>query len=306
MNYQNEDSIPIDQSVPLVNQFINSTSHLLNQFSDLYESKIFDFDKNLDQIEATLSIYEEKLNSLPQSLFENLQVDYQAAVQPTTVNLNQHNEMMNMTGDITMLSHQPGPSGTAPVNNVPPPPKPANTGSAPPPPPAPPGLGKGGPPPPPPPPKGNNSNAPPPPPGATLAKLSAPPGSNPPAPPPMPSSSNLGGPPPPPPPPGQTPAPTGPPPPPGLPALPSFPGQQAAPAGEQPAEAQSEVSPEEAKKAELIADPNFTVYLKMMKLRIPKVAVLHKMAIDGLFDPEMLELFASDLQRVSVGLSVAW
>ena len=119
MNYQNEESIPIDKSVPLVNQFINSTSHLLNQFSDLYESKIFELDQNLDEIEITLSIYEEKMNSLPQSLFDNLQVDYAAAVQPTTVNLNQHNEQMDMTGNTTMMENQ---LGAQPQNAAPPPP----------------------------------------------------------------------------------------------------------------------------------------------------------------------------------------
>jgi hypothetical protein len=246
------------------------------------------------------------MNSLPQSLFENLQVDYMAAVQPTTVNLNQHNEMMNMTGDVTMISQHAGYNQPAQASNGPPSPPPpsASTGNAPPPPPAPPGMGKGGPPPPPPPPKGFKSNAPPPPPGAKPASLSVP-GGGPPAPPPMPSAaaSNPSGPPPPPPPPGQAPVSSGPPPPPGLPPIP---GQQAAPEGVQPAEGQAEMSPEEAKKFELIADPNFQVYLKMMKLRIPKVAISHKMATDAIFPAEMLELFASDMQRASSGLPVSW
>ena len=54
VNYKTEEPIPTEQSVPYINQFINSTSHLLNQFSDLYESKLFEIDKYLDDVETTL------------------------------------------------------------------------------------------------------------------------------------------------------------------------------------------------------------------------------------------------------------
>ena len=188
MNYKNENSIHIDQSVPLINQFINTTSLLLNQFSDLYESKVFEIDKWLDDIEATLWIYEEKLNSLPKDIFDNLQVDYQRAVMPTSVRLNQHNEQMNMTGDTTMITSMmdsplagvpqaPPQNNGAPAPPAPPvaqggppaPPAPAAAGPPPPPPPPAPGGAKGGPPPPPPPPAGFKAKAPPPPPGAKPA-----------------------------------------------------------------------------------------------------------------------------------------
>lgn len=312
--------------MPHINQFINSTSYLLNQFSDLYESKIFEIDKSLDFVEATLCIFEEKMNSLPQNIFENLQVDYTTAIQATTINLNQHNEKMNAT-DISILSHY----GASPVANAgvpppvaggappPPPPAPAAGGAPPPPPPPPPPMGgKGGPPPPPPPPGGFKAKPPPPPPGAKVATLSS--GGPPPPPPPMPSGGApaggppppppppmaggapaAGGPPPPPPPPGMS-APSGPPPPPGLPPVPGAP--EGAPG--QPVEAQPAVSPEEAKKAELISNPDFMLYLRMIKMRIPKVAIAHKMTVDGQFDPTFIDLFDTEIQRASNGMPLPW
>jgi hypothetical protein len=262
----------MDQSIPLINQFISSTAHLLNQFSGLYESKIFEIDKELDNVEATLSIFEEKVNSLPQNLFDNLQVDYTTAVQPTSVNLNQHNEQLNVSTDTTlMMSH------LADANNGPPAPPPA--GGAPPPapsqgapPPPPPAGGSGGPPPPPPPPPGMKSNAPPPPPGAQ------------PAGPPAPA------------------APPGPPQPPGLPGQP--PSQPAEGDAAAPVEAadEPEMSPEEAKRAELLANPDFKVYLRMIKMRIPKVAICHKIMADNIFDPDDIEVFKKDMERAGNGL----
>jgi hypothetical protein len=77
-------------------------------------------------------------------------------------------------------------------------------------------------------------------------------------------------------------------------------------AEEQAEAAQPAMSPEEAKKAELIADEQFGLYLKMVKLRIPKMAIMHKITADGVFDPALMDLFDSDIQRAASGMPVSW
>lgn len=59
-------------------------------------------------------------------------------------------------------------------------------------------------------------------------------------------------------------------------------------------------------KNELLASEDFKVYLKMIKLRIPKMAIMHKLTADGIFDPKVLDLFDSEIEKVSQGLPVPW
>ena len=273
------------------------------------------------------------MNSLPQSIFDNMHVDYEfvkSTMKSTNVALNQHNEQMNISVDPSIMENSlMDPAGLGqPVQaqaSGPPAPPPPPAGNAPPPPPPPPpgGIGnKKGPPPPPPPPPSSKAKAPPPPPGARIATLSngpqaaAPSGGPPPPPPPppLPNLANTGppAPPPPPPPNNQVSAPASnlPPAPPGMQPPAQLGTQPPAPPGmEQPGQAppaQAEMSPEEAKKQELLGDENFKVYLRMIKLRIPKIGVLHKITADGFYDPTVLDLFDNDIERASKGMPVPW
>ena len=51
-----------------------NTSQFLNALSNVAEKKIHDIDENLDKIETIVSIFEEKMDSLPEEYFDNIPV----------------------------------------------------------------------------------------------------------------------------------------------------------------------------------------------------------------------------------------
>ena len=63
--YENLDPVEYKRTLTLVNTFITTSSQFLNSFPELYESKIRDLDVKLNEVESILSIYEEKLSSIP-------------------------------------------------------------------------------------------------------------------------------------------------------------------------------------------------------------------------------------------------
>lgn len=69
------DPISHKKTLTLVNYFILNTSQFLNSFANVTEEKIHSIDENIDQLETIISIFESKLDSLPEELFENVAED---------------------------------------------------------------------------------------------------------------------------------------------------------------------------------------------------------------------------------------
>lgn len=58
------------KTLTLINYFILNTSQFLNSFSNVTEQKIHDVDEKLDKLETLISLFEQKLDSLPEECFE--------------------------------------------------------------------------------------------------------------------------------------------------------------------------------------------------------------------------------------------
>lgn len=65
------------KTTTLVNYFILNTTQFLNSFSQVMENNLENVDKKLDDIETTIAIFEQKLSSIPEKVFENLPVAQQ-------------------------------------------------------------------------------------------------------------------------------------------------------------------------------------------------------------------------------------
>lgn len=102
----------------------------------------------------------------------------------------------------------------------------------------------------------------------------------------------------PPPPPGAG----GPPPPPGYGAPPPPPGFGAPP----PAPEAPQLSPEQQRRQDLIANPEFQVYLKMIKLRIPEQGIRHKIRSEAKFPEGDIDLFKDDMEKAARGMTVGF
>ena len=72
IDYSNYPPIPAKKTATLVNYFIINTAQFLNSFSQVAEDKLGQIDEKLDAIEQILSLYEAKLDSVPEEFFENL------------------------------------------------------------------------------------------------------------------------------------------------------------------------------------------------------------------------------------------
>ena len=57
------------KTLTLINYFILNTSQFLNSFSNVADTKIHDIDEKLDELETVISIFEQKLDSLPEEAF---------------------------------------------------------------------------------------------------------------------------------------------------------------------------------------------------------------------------------------------
>lgn len=55
-----------------MNYFILNTSQFLNAFTNVSEQKIHQVDESLDRLETIVAIFEAKLESLPEELFDAL------------------------------------------------------------------------------------------------------------------------------------------------------------------------------------------------------------------------------------------
>lgn len=58
------------KTLTMINYFILNTTQFLNAFSNVAETKIHAVDEKLDELETVISIFESKLDSLPQEAFE--------------------------------------------------------------------------------------------------------------------------------------------------------------------------------------------------------------------------------------------
>ena len=69
IDYSDKDPIAFKKTATLVNYFIINTSQFLNTFSQVAEGKLYQIDDKLDEIEQILSLYEAKLDSVPEEYF---------------------------------------------------------------------------------------------------------------------------------------------------------------------------------------------------------------------------------------------
>lgn len=80
IDYSKDDPIAFKKTATLVNYFIINTSQFLNTFSQVAEGKLHAVDDKLDEIEQILSLYEAKLDSVPEEYYEDLPEVPKAAV----------------------------------------------------------------------------------------------------------------------------------------------------------------------------------------------------------------------------------
>lgn len=64
--------ISYKQTLTMVNYFILNTGQFLNSFSQVIETKIHDVDEKLDELETIITIFEQKLDSLPPEFFTDM------------------------------------------------------------------------------------------------------------------------------------------------------------------------------------------------------------------------------------------
>ena len=64
------DPVSHKKTLTLINYFILNTSQFLNSLANVSERKIHEIDENLDTLETIIAIFEDKLDSLPEELFE--------------------------------------------------------------------------------------------------------------------------------------------------------------------------------------------------------------------------------------------
>lgn len=72
IDYSGNPPIAFKKTATLVNYFIINTAQFLNTFSQVAETKLNDVDDKLDQIEQILSLFEAKLDSVPEEFFDDL------------------------------------------------------------------------------------------------------------------------------------------------------------------------------------------------------------------------------------------
>jgi len=70
IDYSQFDSISHKKTTTLINYFILNSSQFLNNFSSDAEIKVHDIDEKLDELETMISLFESKLDSLPEDAFE--------------------------------------------------------------------------------------------------------------------------------------------------------------------------------------------------------------------------------------------
>ena len=85
IDYSKTEPIPFKKTATLVNYFIINTAQFLNTFSQVAESKLYAVDDKLDEIEQILSLYEAKLDSVPEEYFEDVPEVPQAPVKFTVI-----------------------------------------------------------------------------------------------------------------------------------------------------------------------------------------------------------------------------
>ena len=72
IDYSQFEPISHKKTLTLINYFILNTSQFLNSLSNVSEKKIHDIDENLDILETLVTIFESKLDSLPEEYFEHV------------------------------------------------------------------------------------------------------------------------------------------------------------------------------------------------------------------------------------------
>ena len=85
IDYSSYEPVPLKKTSTLVNYFIINTAQFLNAFTQVAETKLHDVDEKLDEIEQVLSLYEAKLESVPEDYFEDLPVVAMAEVEQNVV-----------------------------------------------------------------------------------------------------------------------------------------------------------------------------------------------------------------------------
>ena len=85
IDYSSYEPVPFKKTSTLVNYFIINTAQFLNAFTQVAETKLHDVDERLDEIEQILSLYEAKLESVPEDYFEDLPVVPMADVEENVV-----------------------------------------------------------------------------------------------------------------------------------------------------------------------------------------------------------------------------
>jgi len=117
IDFNRVEALPYKKTVAMVNNFIINTTQFLNRFAYLCEKKLTDVDRNIQRLEITMNILEQKLASIPglegiQGGAPPAQQDAQAAAAPAATT-------------------PAAPAAQAPGANIPTPPPPPNAVPAP-------------------------------------------------------------------------------------------------------------------------------------------------------------------------------
>lgn len=65
IDFNRVEALPYKKTVAMVNNFIINTTQFLNRFAYLCEKKLTDVDRNIQRLEITMNILEQKLASIP-------------------------------------------------------------------------------------------------------------------------------------------------------------------------------------------------------------------------------------------------
>jgi hypothetical protein len=72
IDYTGQPPVDFKRTNTLTNYLILNTAQFLNSFSQVAESKLHLVDEKLDEIETIISLYEAKMESMPEEFFDNL------------------------------------------------------------------------------------------------------------------------------------------------------------------------------------------------------------------------------------------